>query len=622
MPEKNPFEHLTFERTGSGLWVPSGEPQHALGLVVAQGPPPPAPVIVLPFRPVVRDGMMAYVTEGELGLEPLGKERITAALALMPSELTLQNLALLLKRLARIRTDAAAHLELARQIYDDAPVMDELGRFCAVDGHVIFSEQGLFALMSQAVIHCREDAATEFTPDEWLTLKRLLLAAPGLLHDDVEIGEYEEGHPEQWLAYITQNLLFNATANFGSGLARTWRLYGELAVDPSRHWKTPLDFGAVVEETGLTIEQQLALGFSLYSIIGIDTDVIAILPEAWRDVCQRVAPDLSPDEVIMHVAGARAEFRAELTGEQAQKFDPELRWGSVPFIERPFVRLGDDRVLLISPRGIEGWPTNGVHYRLLRAASKLAPKNGAQHFTSFAGELTESATIEMVEDAHRRACEKHLSIGHVKRARPLRSGGESTDLIIVEGGDVVLIEISSSRITASTRLTGDQESLRRDLWKLVVKRVKQLDRTVEAILAGEFEDVPANHVKRIFPVIANIEPMRWSPMLHAFLRREVPGLLRQRGVRHLQFIEIEDLEALMSVLGPMSLARLIDRKLNEADIDADFQQWFHDSPIAPQPKRPPIVDEQLERLFSKAVTQLGFSTGTFERWQEERRDSA
>ena len=88
---------------------------------------------------------------------------------------------------------------------------------------------------------------------------------------------------------MTQNLLFNSTANFGSGLARTWRLFGELTVDERRQWNTPLDFHAVLEEVGLTIQEQLALAFGLYAVMGgeNDNDLIAILPDAWRNVCDR-----------------------------------------------------------------------------------------------------------------------------------------------------------------------------------------------------------------------------------------------------------------------------------------------------------------------------------------------
>ncbi len=229
---------------------------------------------------------------------------------------------------------------------------------------------------------------------------------------------------------MTQNLLFNSTANFGSGLARTWRLFGELTVDERRQWNTPLDFHAVLEEVGLTIQEQLALAFGLYAVMGgeNDNDLIAILPDAWRNVCNRVAPDRSPDDLIRHVAATPDQMRAELTGDAAMRFDPELRWASVPFIERPFLRLEDDRILLVSPRGIERWPVDGVHYRLLRAAIKLDPRTGAQHLTSFAGELAEATTVEMVEHAHEHAADTHLGVGRVMRAQPLASGGESRHL--------------------------------------------------------------------------------------------------------------------------------------------------------------------------------------------------
>ena len=74
----------------------------------------------------------------------------------------------------------------------------------------------------------------------------------------------------------------------------------------------------------------------------------------------------------------------------------------------------------------------------------------------------------------------------------------------------------------------------------------------------------------------------------------------------------------MSVLGPTSLAGLLDRKIKEAGIDADVQQWFFDSPIAPQPKLPAVVTEQLDRLVKQMVALFGFDEGAFERWTAER----
>src|SRR3954451_12764311 len=59
MSPEDILENRNLSRTPSGLWVaqddPSG-PSHALGLVVAGAAPPAGPKLVLPFRPVVRDG--------------------------------------------------------------------------------------------------------------------------------------------------------------------------------------------------------------------------------------------------------------------------------------------------------------------------------------------------------------------------------------------------------------------------------------------------------------------------------------------------------------------------------------------------------------------------------------
>jgi hypothetical protein len=423
MTPRRPFNALPFRQGESGLWIPAaGAAPHALGLVVAPESPP-EPSMILPFRPVIREGMMAYATESDVGLDTLGRERIQRVLAFLPSEFTFVGLARLLTHISRIRQDSAAQLELVREIYAEAPVVRALGAFCVTEGHVVFSEQGLFALLAQAVIHCRHDTTESFTDEEDLALRRLLLAAPGLLHDDAELADYEDEEPEEWLAFITQNLLFNAGGNFGSGLARTWRMFGELARDSSRPWKTPVDVSALEARVGLTVAQQLALAFGMYAKLGMDSNVIAVREDSWRDLCHRVAPAESADDVVAQIAATPAELRADLTSDEAKRFDPDLRWSSVPFIERPFLRLEDGRLLLVSPRCIEGWPTDGVHYRLLRAARDLDPENGVQHFTSFVGELTEASAIEVLEDAHARARQKHVRIGNMSRARPLKQGG-------------------------------------------------------------------------------------------------------------------------------------------------------------------------------------------------------
>lgn len=230
--------------------------------------------------------------------------------------------------------------------------------------------------------------------------------------------------------------------------------------------------------------------------------------------------------------------------------------------------------------------------------------------------------MELLEAEHAAAEEFHPASGRVERAKTLvsDSGAETTDMFAIEAGDVVLLEISSSRITAPTRLSGEVEALRRDMLKLVTKRVQQLDGTVEALLAG---DVPlpgfsSERIHRIFPVVVNVEPLRWTPPLHAYLRREVPGLLQQGVVQPLQFIELEDLEALLSALGPPSLAQLIATKIQAVGVDPDIQQWVHSHPTAPRLTRPATVTAHLDDAFSAVTEALGFDVVEFERRAGDR----
>ena len=613
----DPTGGFEFTATESGLWLPRGAPRHALGLVVAQ-PQPSGPTLVLPNKPTVPDGLVAYATESELGLRTMGRAEVIEWLSLLPSEATFLNIAILMRRLARIRTDPGAHLALARDIYRGAPILERMGRFCAVPGHVVFSEQALFALLCQAVIHCQPRAGDELSPDEVNAFKRLLLAAPGLLHDSPDIGECKEDEPETWLAYLTQNLLFNSTMNFGSGLARTWRMYGEMTRDPTRTWKSPAPIADLFNDVGLEPEQQLALAFGLYAMLGIDAEPVTLAGRGWRDMCTRVAPSRAPDEVISSMAATPAEMRAELTSEQARELDPELRWASVPFMERPFLRLQDDRLLLVSRRAIEAWPTHGTHFRLLKAARNRGRAAGIQTFTGLAGEVTEAYAVELVEKSHAAASRRYFDVGQVLRAQPL-GDGETTDVFVAGRGDIVIMEISSRRVTAATRLTGDTEALQDDLRELVVKRIEQLDRTVEALRGGILTRLPdPADIRRIFPVIVNVEPLRWSGPLHEYLTLNLPGRLRQPGVQPLQFVELEDLEWLMSAIGRMTLAELLSQKIEEFGVDPDIQQWLHSSPLAPPAKRPLVVTAHLDRMFDAAAPRLGLTEDELQRWRHDR----
>src|SRR3954469_16925353 len=98
---QDPRHTFSVSRTDSGLWIAesgrSGPPAHPLGLIMSPSPPPGAAALVLPFRPNVRDGMLAYVSEDDVGLPTLGPEGVREAMSELPSELTFMNLALILR---------------------------------------------------------------------------------------------------------------------------------------------------------------------------------------------------------------------------------------------------------------------------------------------------------------------------------------------------------------------------------------------------------------------------------------------------------------------------------------------------------------------------------------------
>jgi hypothetical protein len=606
---------IPFHQTSLGLWVPveqEAQPQGSeLPLLIAERLQPDPGTLLLAAKRTEPAETKAFFTEEEIdparGIRPLSREELIELLKLLPREPIMVILGRLLKRLSQVGHDTRGQLEMAKEIYEaDAPVVTEMARFCATEDHVIFSEQGFFSLLAHAVVYCRPSDETKLRPDEITAFRRVILAAPSLLRQDGELPEYDPEKPEAWLAYLVQNILFNAHPNFGSGLARTWRIIGELGRDSNRERKSPADLRSMLSECPLDLEQQLGLAFGLFSILQGD-EVIFVESEHWRDICQRVAPHLDSEVVIAQIAATSEEMKEELAGPQAKRLDPFLRWATIPFLERPFLRLRDDRLLLVSPRALESWPTDGVHYRLLRKAGELDPKKGAQHFTALIGELTETYVVELLEIEFDRTRQKHLNVGTVHKAAPL-GDGESTDVFIVQGADLIVLEISSSRITAPTRLSGNEATLKKDLDKVVTKRVEQLNRTIEGPRRSEvtLAGVKWNEISRVFPVVVNIEPIRWTGPMHAYLVKEASGLLQQDKVQPLQFLEIEDLEAALSVVGPRTMADLLTAKIQSVGVDPDIQHWFHGDVAAPKPDRPQVVKDLLERSFDTVLKTLGF----------------
>ncbi len=160
-------------------------------------------------------------------------------------------------------------------------------------------------------------------------------------------------------------------------LARARTLYTNLAVDPvlreSEHDR-PLD-DWMQHDYGFNNDEQLAFGFALSAmtttwnswdesagsqshIFGENVDDL-FLKLGWGEHREKALDLLSADRDWYN-----AEFSSR--GDMLE----HIAWEVRPFMQRPFLRLASGGLLLLSPRALASWVTDGFHYRLLDAAQR------------------------------------------------------------------------------------------------------------------------------------------------------------------------------------------------------------------------------------------------------------
>jgi hypothetical protein len=316
---------------------------------------------------------------------------------------------------------------------------------------------------------------------------------------------------------------------FGNAMGRAWAIFGRLHREVSEiRPQVPID-DWLLEDYGLDLEQQMALGFALFAHLGAeseDPDEFAseMTAESLGGIFTSMKLTQEQREAAeAMVAAPPSWFRAEVEGQSVE----QLSWNRVPFMQRPFVRLPSGHYVLQSPRALMAWVAEGVHYRCLDSARR---RDTVGLYTARAGKLTERYVLEMVASAHR---EPRLpGAGKVHGDKKFADGKDSSDVTVTYPHEVVLIEVASRRLTVETRRDGDREALERDLTEMVGRRPKQLRRSIDAMKPDRpghaatlrFEHLEPGRIARFWPLIVTMTPLHWSPLLEEFLAPAIAEL--------------------------------------------------------------------------------------------------
>ena len=468
-------------RDPSGLWVPADLPRAPAmpapdALPEELRPQPPA-IAVAERPPTDADVVVVYADEEAVGLPISSRAEVEAMAAAVPLVPALVGVARLAAVTYALPTDRDAQLRVAEEIFGKGAILNRLQAFTRSEKPrgMVFAEQNMFVLLRLLIEHAKESSIeTPLTNHETAILNRALLASTAITGELSQAATQTRPRLEDWLAFFTQNGAYNSRAQEMGALARAQELFGVTArtsnvaassnACPIQEW--------MVEDYGLTTDEQFTLGFALGAMVhAFDEDEavgtqIYIAPENLHDLFVKLGWEDRETEALATIAAPRETYQHAFT--EAGRSLEHIAWDVLPFMRHPFVKLAEGGLLLLSPRALFSWLTDGFHYRLLDAAQRRSAgdrrRKISRRYTAFAGELLEKYALDLVRSVH--AGERPVGGGRVYGEQPygrVNSKGNAaehtSDIAIDLGLDLVLIEVSVSRLRAETLLLGDLKAV-------------------------------------------------------------------------------------------------------------------------------------------------------------------
>ncbi len=527
--------------------------QTASGLIVpASAVAGPAPI----------DAMSTYLTSTEVLGRPLTDAELDPLLKSATDEHFIMEAATWLAQLEHHGSlDIDLQLEAAGKMFTE-PALTKVQNLVRT-GYRLLAPQVLLAVIKAALLV--SPAGTPARADD-KGLNPFTFAMLGVAD---RLGVHGNGNGGLWGSYpadlsleVARNQSFNADHNFGSLLARYQRLWhdlpGQLAGEPGA-----VDVEGVFEQvTGVTLDDLLLVGAPAIGAAergqvrferGYFYDNIP-LPKATLDAALRL---LATDKATM---GRLVHQEAQASG-----FD----WSYTAFRRFPMLHADNGDLILLSPVFLQERLTGGAAYWTLHDHF-LAQGTAVDQFRSFHGQVVEAYARESVErmvpelpGGSRRV----LYEEDMQRAWSPRRGKVSVcDIAIDYGWAWVCIEVVSGRLTQKSLSGGTAADFDQDVAKLVEKKVKQLDATIQHLDRHEekLSGRPRTPGRRIYPVVLVAHGFPVNPISMSELHERVAraGLLQGVHVGRLEIVdldELEQIEALHESGGP-SLARLLADK--------------------------------------------------------------
>jgi hypothetical protein len=495
---------------------------------------------------------------------------------------------------------------------------DVIGRAgdCFLNAHpngVVFFEQQLFALQRLLVLHASEEDAPALTEEQQAHLKLALMYTPGTLlgTDDDLADASDRAADERWLRYFVGNGGFVAHGSLLHELARAHYMYEVLAKSRlvhDHHDYCPIDEW-LVEAHGMTFVELQAFGFVMLAGSKLQFDEeppVAIRPDYFNNT----AFEGRTDEGFTAFAASREWLREQF--QRSTETPRRIAFETHPFLRRPGLIQEDGTVLVIAPRAVHGWlGSSGTYYRLfdhVRENDDLRLQ-----FTRFNGLLQEHYARHLMHVGHpdRTGYSGIKAAGAVYSPRTYRrrkgeENLETSDVVVDLLLDLVLIEVTAGRLTERSLVEADAKSVRDDLEKMVIKKMRQSGRVIGDIFDDptRFPEIDLSMVERVWPIIVSGDGLFQNPSLWEYTNKQAGKSLQfdhervHATVKPVVILDLEELEILYGMIADgLSFIEILETKTSDLWLHRDFKAMADEVFRRRWNGRPKFIADENRRAF-------------------------
>lgn len=551
----------------SGLWAPApntGVPAESPAeLVIPPSPEPDNAILVVGEPPSDLDAYFVAPDPEALGVEAPSLEAIKEVVGTVPLEPAIFGMSAIAAGCWFAGRDQAAHLRLAEEVFAGRPIMDQLRAFLREDPrHLIFNEQHLTVLTRLLLSYGADGHSdVDLTADQIDALLIALIAVGGLTarHGDPEETPLP-GEPMGWVPWLVRSGLYFDRSNLGNEQARADALFVDLASEADSAGTNWCDLEAWMLDDLAPVADQLGFGYAMAAFTK------ALEEDAPTDqrfigvVTDGLLGDNLPREEVERLVDAISATRDQFIDafEASGNTVDHLLWDRALFEQRPFLRLRDGRLVLLSPRFLHSWMGEGQYYRLLDSAtSRPDParpsRKATLRFTRFHGELVERYLQRLTEASHADQLEAGVVQISPDQVYLGRDGSEnrSPDLILDYTTDLVGVEITGGRPARRARVISDPTLMLKEIDDRVIGKMEELDTALRDVLNGvvDIPDVRTDLIERVWPIVIVPSTIIQSEMLWDYIDARSPGLFQgHAALQPPTLLSFEDYEAMMAAV--------------------------------------------------------------------------